>query len=48
LGFVDAEFFTNYGYAGKPFKGSKDVDFSLVSKKTWAKNWLIGLAHRAR
>ena len=41
LGFVGAEIFTNfcffihnfgYRYARKPFKGSKDVDFCLVSE----------------
>jgi len=43
LGFVGAEIFTNFWdfihnfgsrYARKPFKGSKDADFGLVSKKT--------------
>jgi len=42
LGFVSAEIFTNfvfyidnvgYRYARKPFKGSKDADFGLVSEK---------------
>ena len=46
LGLVGAEIFTNfcffvhnfgYKYARKPFKGSKDAEFGLVSKKTWAK-----------
>jgi len=45
LEFVGAEIFTNfffihnfgYIYARKPFKGSKDVDFCLVSEKNLAK-----------
>ena len=47
LGFVGAEIFTNFcffihnfdsRYVRKPFKVSKDADFGLVSKQTWAKN----------
>jgi len=45
LEFVGAEIFTNfcffihnfdYRYARKPFKGSKDANFSLVSKKNFS------------
>jgi len=52
LGFVGAEIFTNfcffihnfgYAYARKPVKGSKDVDFCLVSKKNLSqKNGSMG------
>jgi len=52
LGFVGAEIFTNfcffirsfgYRYARKPFKGSEDVDFCLVSEKNLSqKNGSMG------
>jgi len=51
LGFVGVEIFTNfsffinnfgYRYARKPFKGSKDADFSLISEQILSQNngWL--------
>ena len=55
LAFSGAEIFTkflflanNYGSRNgrKWIKGSKDVEFGLVTKKTWDKKWLIGLAPR--
>jgi len=58
LGFVGTEIFTNfcffihnfgYRYVRKPFKGSKDADFCLVSeKKIKPKEWVNGLGPRAR
>jgi len=56
LGFVSAEIFTKFWFLAhlgsryasrKSIKGSKVVDFCLVSKDTWAKKWLIGPAPRA-
>jgi len=46
IGFLSHNF--GFRYARKPIKGSKDADFSLVSKKTLAKKWLAGLALRTR
>jgi len=51
LGFAGVEIFTNfcffinnfgYRYARKPFKGSKDADFGLISEQTLSQNngWL--------
>jgi len=52
LGFVGTEIFTNfcffihnfgYRYVRKPFKGSEDADFCLVSKKNLSeKNGSVG------
>ena len=40
----------NFGsrYASKSIKGSQNAHYRLVSKKNWAKKWLIRLAPRAR
>ena len=46
MGFLSHNFGSRY--ASKPIKDSKDMDCNLVSKKSWAKKWLIELDHRAR
>jgi len=46
IGFLSHNF--GYRYARRLNKGSKDADFSLVSKKNLSQKWLVGLATRAR